>query len=55
MYKFVDKLPDTYEEKSNLKKQMESLPFKFQEMTLSQYGKLVQKKMNTQQDMAALM
>lgn len=54
MYKFVDKLPDNYEEKKTLQRQLEQLPFKYQNMTLSQYGELLQRKMNDQQDKIAL-
>lgn len=54
MYKFVDKLPDNYEEKKILQRQLEKLPFKYQQMTLTQYGELLQRKMNDQQDKTAL-
>ncbi len=53
LYKFIDKLPDHYVEKADLMHQMQNLPFRYTNMSLTQYGRLLQRKFNDKQDAMA--
>ena len=49
IYKFIDGLPDDYVEKEEVKANINSLPVNKQKMTIAQYGKAMQNRMNVAQ------
>jgi hypothetical protein len=49
LYGFIDRLPDDYEEKMQIRRNINKLPVNQQNMSLSQYGQLIQRKINKAQ------